>query len=72
MSSSTKVMVDVEGGNNILYLPLDKIAQAARAEEDIVLPPPSTNPNSTTSIRELTNQVIEEIRRRNRQQDGRK
>ena len=72
MSSSTKVMVDVEGGNNILYLPLDKIAQAARAEEDIVLPPPGTNPNSTTSIRELTNQVIEEIRRRNRQQDGRK
>ena len=72
MSSSTKVMVVVEGGNNILYLPLDKIAQAARAEEDIVLPPPGTNPNSTTSIRELTNQVIEEIRRRNRQQDGRK
>ncbi len=27
MSNSTKVMVDVEGGNNILYLPLDKIAQ---------------------------------------------
>lgn len=25
MSASSKVMVDVEGGNNILYLPLDKI-----------------------------------------------
>jgi membrane protease subunit HflK len=25
MSNSTKVMVDVEGGNNMLYLPLDKI-----------------------------------------------
>ena len=72
MSNSTKVMVDVEGGNNILYLPLDKIAQAARAEDDIVLPPPGTTSNSNTSIRELTNQVIEEIRRRNRQQDGRK
>jgi membrane protease subunit HflK len=27
MSNSTKVMVDVKGGNNMLYLPLDKIMQ---------------------------------------------
>ena len=27
MKSSTKVMIDVEGGNNLLYLPLDKIMQ---------------------------------------------
>jgi membrane protease subunit HflK len=27
MSNSTKVMIDVEGGNNILYLPLDKILE---------------------------------------------
>lgn len=27
LSSSTKVMVDVKGGNNLLYLPLDKIMQ---------------------------------------------
>ncbi len=27
MESSTKVMIDVEGGNNLLYLPLDKIMQ---------------------------------------------
>jgi len=27
MSNSTKVMVDVEGGNNMLYLPLDKIME---------------------------------------------
>ena len=27
MSNSTKVMIDVEGGNNLLYLPLDKIMQ---------------------------------------------
>jgi len=71
MSSSTKVMVDIEGGNNILYLPLDKIVQAARTDDDLVLPPQNTAQNSNTSIRELTNQVIEEIRRRNRQQDGR-
>ncbi|MDH5737160.1 MAG: FtsH protease activity modulator HflK, partial [Gammaproteobacteria bacterium] len=27
MSSSTKIMIDVEGGNNLIYLPLDKIVQ---------------------------------------------
>ena len=73
MSNSTKVMIDVEGGNNILYLPLDKIAQASRNEEEnISIPSQESNQtNSSGSIRELTNRVIEEIRRRNRQQDGR-
>ena len=31
MSNSTKVMIDVEGGNNILYLPLDKILEQNQA-----------------------------------------
>ncbi|MDA0977671.1 MAG: FtsH protease activity modulator HflK [Proteobacteria bacterium] len=31
MSNSTKVMVDVDGGNNILYLPLDKIMEQSRS-----------------------------------------
>ena len=68
MSNSTKVMVDVEGGNNILYLPLDKIAQSARGVEQLNIPETS---NNSTSIRDLTNQVIEEIRRRNRQEERR-
>ncbi len=29
LSNSNKVMVDVEGGNNMLYLPLDKIVQSS-------------------------------------------
>ena len=33
MSSSTKVMIDVEGGNNILYLPLDKILEQNQADK---------------------------------------
>jgi membrane protease subunit HflK len=33
MSSSTKVMIDVEGGNNILYLPLDKILEQNQANK---------------------------------------
>lgn len=31
MENSTKVMIDVEGGNNLLYLPLDKLMQAGAA-----------------------------------------
>jgi membrane protease subunit HflK len=31
LSKTSKVMVDVEGGNNMMYLPLDKLARAAAA-----------------------------------------
>ena len=31
MSNSTKVMIDVDGGNNLLYLPLDKIMEQSRS-----------------------------------------
>ena len=56
-SNTNKVMVDVEGGNNIMYLPLDKLATqgAAAAVRDI-------NVDSST-IRELTNAVTEQLRR---------
>jgi len=67
MSNSTKVMIDVEGGNNILYLPLDKIAESARGVGNLNIPSSSEN----SSISDLTNQVIEEIRRRNRQEERR-
>ena len=33
LSNSTKVMVDVEGGNNLLYLPLDKIMEENKKNE---------------------------------------
>ena len=68
MSNSTKVMIDVEGGNNILYLPLDKIAESARGIESLNV---RSNSSSNSSISDLTNQVIEEIRRRNRQEERR-
>ena len=38
MSNSTKVMIDVEGGNNILYLPLDKIMQRSQDSDEIANP----------------------------------
>ncbi len=55
--NSNKVMVDVEGGNNVLYLPLDKMAE--RKSQASV--PGMTIDNS--NIRELTNAVTEQLRR---------
>ena len=34
LSNSTKVMVDIEGGNNLLYLPLDKIMEENKKQEN--------------------------------------
>lgn len=54
-AESTKVMVDVEGGNNMLYLPLDKLMDSntsSRQQRD-----------QEVDIRELTDKVIEQLRR---------
>ena len=55
-SNTNKVMVDVEGGNNIMYLPLDKLTNqeaggSVRGGMD------------SNSIREITNAVTEQLRR---------
>jgi membrane protease subunit HflK len=67
LSQTDKVMVDVEGGNNVMYLPLDKLSQqnpragsAGEARLD----------NST--IRELTNAVTEQLRADAAAADGRR
>jgi membrane protease subunit HflK len=60
LSSSSKVMVDVEGGNNMLYLPLDKMMQSSVG---------STSGGSVgrqsvndSDKREIANQVLEQLR----------
>ena len=58
MSNSTKVLVDVEGGNNMLYLPLDKLT--ARASSGSA----GTGRLSGRQLDELANQVINRIRER--------
>ena len=57
LSKTNKVMVDVEGGNNVMYLPLDRMASQG-----------STGSSRETgidsaSLRELTNAVTEQLRR---------
>ncbi|BFM18227.1 FtsH protease activity modulator HflK [Maricurvus nonylphenolicus] len=56
MANSSKIMVDVEGGNNMMYLPLDKIvsqSKVSRSAEEI----------SPTVIREISNRVADQLRR---------
>ena len=48
--NSSKVMIDVEGGNNMMYLPLDKLGQA------------TTTVNSTTDLQNLRRD-LEQLRR---------
>lgn len=58
MAKTNKVMVDVEGGNNVMYLPLDKLSSAptnARASRGVNV--------DSSNIRELTNAVTEQLRR---------
>lgn len=57
MANSSKVMVDVEGGNNLLYLPLDKITSQSNT---------TTTGGSVLSreaLREVSKQVAEELSR---------
>ncbi len=67
MNNSTKVMIDVKEGNNILYLPLDQIAAASLRSQNDLNQSSATSTNPTTlnsSIEDITDRVIEEIRRR--------
>ena len=65
MSNSTKVMIDVKDGNNIMMLPLDQVAAAsiARSNQNTDVENDS-GALSGTAIQNLTDQVIEEIRKR--------
>ena len=66
MNNSTKVMIDVKEGNNILYLPLDQIAAASlnpqrNLNENNIS---SSSNNLSSEIQEITDRVIEELRKR--------
>lgn len=54
MEKSSKVMVDVEGGNNMFYMPLDQIVKSARASGSAGV--------TAQDIDAIVNQVKSEIR----------
>jgi len=56
MSKSSKVMIDVEGGNNMLYLPLDKIVNSSSAAAQAQNLSPAV-------VREISERVADQLRR---------
>lgn len=62
MGNTNKVMIDVEGGNNVLYLPLDKMVPAATSNRASALGSSAAG-LSERDLRNLTERVTEELRR---------
>lgn len=56
-SNSSKVLVDVEGGNNMMYLPLDKLMQPSKSST-------SDSDMNDRDISRLTDEVLKEARSR--------
>ena len=61
MTDSTKVLMDTEGGNNMLYLPLDKLVQQGSTG------PSRSNENNNQLIDRVANEVIEKLQRNSNQ-----
>ena len=59
MTQSTKILLDAEGGNNMLYLPLDKIVQQSGSVQRNAMP---SNSNDQMVDR-IANEVIEKLQR---------
>lgn len=67
LTNTSKIMVDVEGGNNVMYLPLDKLGSGTSPARRST--PMDIN---TSNIRELTDAVTEQLRRDAAQQQARR
>lgn len=61
-SNSTKVMVDVKDGNNMMYLPLDKMTRGSLGG--------SVGTSEALDIQELTDRVVEQLRRQSQTRRG--
>ncbi|GAB2188609.1 FtsH protease activity modulator HflK [Sessilibacter sp. MAH2] len=59
LSNTSKVLVDVDGGNNMMYLPLDKIIDQSKSNVN------RTQQISPDVIRQIRDSVMDEVRREN-------
>jgi membrane protease subunit HflK len=50
LRNSTKVLVDTEGGNNLLYLPLDQLMQRRQGVTSVEPPPPSVSVPAASNV----------------------
>jgi len=67
MTNSSKVLVDQKGGNNLLYLPLDKLIQSTGAGPGLADAPPVRAPEAVVPATETTTRSREAFRSRERE-----
>ena len=60
LGNTNKVLVDVEGGNNMMYIPLDKLTPKAGLD---AISGGSSQGLTERQIRQITDQVTEQLRR---------
>lgn len=60
MSRSSKVLVDVDGGNNVMYLPLDKLASGSSSVQSRSIPREATNGMSESDIERAVERAVNE------------
>ena len=60
MTQSTKILMDADGGNNMLYLPLDKIVQQGNSNKES-----NSGLSSDQMVDRIANDVIERLQRNN-------
>jgi modulator of FtsH protease HflK len=60
MANSSKVLVDVEGGNNMMYLPLDKLTSQAASSSSFSRS--ASDGVTQDDIRQISDLVIEQLR----------
>ena len=66
MSNTNKVMVDVDGGNNVMYLPLDKLAPPGRGNNQSTVTAGAGRRSTGLSerdLRDISERVKEDLRR---------
>jgi membrane protease subunit HflK len=61
LSNSSKILVDTDGNNNMLYLPLDRLAQGGGTGSS---GKSTTSGSDQADVKSLTDQVIKELRSR--------
>ena len=61
LANNNKVMVDVEGGNNLMYLPLDKIMGQSR--NSVAGGSVGSGPNVADTVGASSRSAMEDLRR---------
>jgi membrane protease subunit HflK len=58
LTSTSKILLDVEGGNQMVYLPLDRMVQGAAREQDAAVS------LSEDAVRRIADEVFRELEAR--------